>query len=1232
MCRLQPRRILPKTIFFVHNNCIFSCNNSNYVEFNVDNVSKKWLIDTGASLSAVKYETVVALRVPIIRQNIRIKGIGGHLNTEGYVYINLSTNGMEIRHKFYVLRNLTCLHDGIIGQDFLQQYNCIVNYEENNMTLSCLDTNKKLTLPLGLGKIHGNNFITVPPRCEKIFYINTCMSEECLIRSKELCKGVYLAGGICKAVNGKIPIQILNSRDNEICLSYFSPDYESLSNYDICTYERDDNVNSERVRKMFSLLDLSHLNLEERRSIQNICAKFCDIFYLPGDKLTVSNIYEPEIKLKPNVSPSYIKPYRLPRSQREEISNQVTKLLSENIIEPSCSAWSSPVLLVPKKSDDNTKKWRLVIDYRKLNERIVDDKFPLPNIADILDSLSGSMYFTHLDLNQSYYQLNLKSGREYTAFTTHEGQYQLTRLPMGLKTSPSCFSRAMTIAMTGLNYEKCLIYLDDLLCFGRSLFIHNKNLIDIFSRLRKVNLKLNPSKCQFLKKDVLYLGHVVSAEGIKPDPEKTKAIDQYPVPQNSDEVRKFVAFTNYYRKFIPSFAEITLPLNKLCRKNVNFEWTEECQNAFLTLKQVLSSPKVLQYPNFDKDNTFILQTDASGFAIGAVLNNGDRRPVAFASRSLNKAEKNYPTIEKELLAITWAVKYFRPYLYGKKFIVETDHKPLIYLFNMTNPSSRCMKFRLILDEYDFDVIYVKGKDNVAADALSRMRISSEELKGMHENIISVMTRAQRKKLSDEDMKSDTILESNTPDDNWTDHPRVVEMIKLPKQYTEFLFLKENEWKKIKNDITYESHYFAYIKSKDLICVKPISQSQCTRGVFVRELSQFCTELNIKNVYFILNENNKVLMNKISNLIKQSPQWTGPRLHIVRGVKKVIDKDTIRVILNDYHVLPTSGHAGIRRMVSNIRRHYFWPGMEKDVTEFVTRCDQCQRQKHFKYTKQPMVITNTGKSAFDRVFLDLVGPISNDSNDYKYILTLQCDLSKYVEAYPITSKDSVTVATAFVNNFILRYGIPREIITDKGTEFISTIMQDVCKLLNISHLQSTAYHHQTIGALENSHKNLISYLRIMTNNNSENWSSWLPYWCFAFNTTIHTETKYSPYELVFGKRCNIPSNLTDRLDPLYNFENYPNELKYRLQKSQLEAKCNLENSKQLRKLCYDTYTNIVNYNQGNLILVKNEACKTKLDPLYLGPFEVIKDVDPNVLIKYNNLEKLVHKNRTKLYKL
>lgn len=622
----------------------------------------------------------------------------------------------------------------------------------------------------------------------------------------------------------------------------------------------------------------------------------------------------------------YTKPYRLPYSQKYEIQKQIDSLLEEGIIEPCQSEWSSPILLVPKKETiDKQKQWRLVIDYRKLNNNIKDDKFPLPNITEILDSLSGSVYFTHLDLHQGYYNVELDpDSRKYTAFNSD--QYQMTRMPMGLKTSPSSFSRMMTMAMTVLTYEKCLVYLDDLICFGKNLDDHNKNLQDIFEKLRNVNLKLNPSKCDFLKKNILYLGHVVSASGILPDPEKTKVVQNYPVPKSTDEVKRFVAFVNYYRKFIQNFAGKAYHLNYLCKKNVPFIWDENCQQSFECLKQSVISPPVLQYPDFAENNTFTLQTDASGYAIGAILSNKDGKPVAFASRNLNNAEKNYPTIEKELLAIIWAVKHFRPYLYGRLFKILTDHRPLVYLFGMKDPSSRLMKFRLLLEEYDFQVEYIKGKDNSAADALSRLTVTSEQLKEISETIINVMTRAQSRK-----NKQDTQNNYDSTSD-CQDQPKIVETQNKYKNSVELRFTTKVELHKLResNLILKESHTFCYVPSKMTIFINPSSQSQLTPSAFVREFSDFCKIINIEEIYFILSRNLKMFLETLISEIKSTPNWSGPRICVLKEAQRIDDIDDRRVILNDFHLLPTSGHAGIRKMLNNIKKYYFWPGLEKDI--------------------------------------------------------------------------------------------------------------------------------------------------------------------------------------------------------------------------------------------------------------------------------------------------------------
>ncbi|KAG7309734.1 hypothetical protein JYU34_004231 [Plutella xylostella] len=405
----------------------------------------------------------------------------------------------------------------------------------------------------------------------------------------------------------------------------------------------------------------------------------------------------------------------------------------------------------------------------------------------------------------------------------------------------------------------------------------------------------------------------------------------------------------------------------------------------------------------------------------------------------------------------------------------------------------------------------------------------------------------------------------------------------------------------------------------------------TRDVFVRDLELYCNNLKLDEIYIMKNkENNNKYIEWLTSAINKNKKWSGPRVLIINGIKEITNDDDKKVVLNDFHILPTSGHAGVRRMINNIKKYYFWPNMSNDVEQFVRKCHKCQKQKHSLPTKQPMTVTTTAQSSFDKVFLDIVGPLDKDYYNHTYILSLQCDLTKYVDAYPLEKKDTVSVARVFVQNFILKYGIPREIMTDRGTEFISSTMKEVCKLLGINQITSTAYHHQSIGALENTHKSLNAFLRIQTNNNPEYWSDWLPYWCFSYNTTVHTETMYTPFELVFGKLCNLPSNLkSTQIEPLYNRDNYALELKYRLQKAHCDAHQNLVKSKETRKIHYDSYVKPVTYKKGDLLLVKNET-GTKMDSVYLGPYTVVEDLTPNVKIVKNGKEEILHKNRTKPY--
>jgi len=307
-----------------------------------------------------------------------------------------------------------------------------------------------------------------------------------------------------------------------------------------------------------------------------------------------------------------------------------------------------------------------------------------------------------------------------TAFSTPHGHFQFERMPFGLKNAPATFQRLMDQTLSGLQGAELFVYMDDIVVYASSLREHDIKMDKLMKRLREANLKLQPDKCEFLRHEVAYLGHIIGEDGVRPDPQKIAAVKNFSPPKSLKNVRQFLGLAGYYRRFIPQFSKIARPLSQLTKKETPFSWNKEQQHAFTLLKEALCSEPILQYPNFSLP--FILTTDASNYAIGGVLSqkHDDRDlPIAYASRILNPAEGNYSTIEKELLAITYCTNHFRPYLYGRKFTLITDHQPLVWIHKVKDPTSRLIRWRLKLKEYNYEVVYKCGSMNKNADALSR---------------------------------------------------------------------------------------------------------------------------------------------------------------------------------------------------------------------------------------------------------------------------------------------------------------------------------------------------------------------------------------------------------------------------------------------------------------------------------------------------------------------------------
>ena len=460
----------------------------------------------------------------------------------------------------------------------------------------------------------------------------------------------------------------------------------------------------------------SALTSSQQAQLQNLINEYRDIFALSPQELGRTNWVQHTINTQ-GAPPIRMRPYRVPEAQKERIENCIDEMLEQGIIRPSASPWASPVVLV-KKPDGSD---RFCVDFRALNDITKKDSYPLPRIAESLDALFGTQYFSSMDLMSGYWQIEMEpESREKTAFVTHAGLFEFNVMPFGLCNAPSCFQRLMECVLRSLNWRIALIYLDDVLVYSRTFRDHLDHLRLVFDRFREAGLKLKPKKCHFGQKSVKFLGHVISKDGVQPDPGKIKAIKEYPVPRRVKDVRAFLGLANYYRKFVKDFAKIAGPLHDLTKKALKFQWTDECQAAFERLKSALIQAPILAYPDFTLP--FDLYVDASDEALGMVLGqvqNGREVVISYSGRKLLPAEKNYSVTEREALAVVAGIKYFQPYIYGRRFTVHTDHNAVRWLMNIKEPTGRLARWAVLLQQYDFNIVHRSGKSNGNADALSR---------------------------------------------------------------------------------------------------------------------------------------------------------------------------------------------------------------------------------------------------------------------------------------------------------------------------------------------------------------------------------------------------------------------------------------------------------------------------------------------------------------------------------
>lgn len=1188
------------------------------------------MLDTQADVSILKSSTLKPYAILNSFNKINIKGVTEEvISSLGSIDINIPFDEYEICQKFHIVDDSFSIPvQGILGKDFIKNNNCVLDYSDFTLTLKNADFETKINIL----ESPGDEVNFIPPRCEVIRHFKSKFKEDIVVLNYEIAPGVFTASTITQGSNSYVRVLNLTNEPKVIPNTIQA---SPLSEFDFVNQEGngEERKRNEEIIKIIS----KNLNDTSPPELISLCSKYNDVFGLETDPMTVNNFYTQTLRVK-DPEPVYIKNYRLPHAQKTEIDTQINKLLENDVIEPSHSSYNSPIILVPKKSVDGKKKYRLCIDYRKVNQKLIADKYPLPRIDEILDGLGTAKYFSVIDLVSGFHQIPIsKESRDITSFSVPSGSYRWKVLPFGLNVSPNSFSRMMSIAFSGLIPLLCFLYMDDIIVIGRSMRHHLKNLEKIFQTCRAYNLKINPEKCQFFRHEVTYIGHKCTNRGIMPDTTKLSAVKDYPVPKSKDSAKRFVAFANYYRRFIQNFATLAKPINHLTKKTSEFIWTDECQQSFDKLKSSLSSPPILGYPDFTRQ--FVVTVDASMKGCGAILSqihDGNDVPVAYASKAFSPAESKKAPIEFELIAVHWAIQHFRPYLYGTHFLVRSDHKPLVHLYSLKDPSSRLTRLRLDLEEYNFTIEHIKGTKNVGADALSR--IEFDDIK-MVTKQINIITRSVTRKKINKEIPTQKLANQ--------ENPKAYEPLNIKydkSMHTIICNFRRGRPTKEK-DLNVHSNAPSYLDFETKIVWKygdkpvyafEMNFTNTGEGLdkYLVRLEKVARELQIQT--FKIMSDNKLFKWFSINEFKIHGNRVLDKLNIVivSAPKKIDDLNERKELLEKYHSDPlVGGHAGRNRMYANIRKNYTWKNMTADVAKYVKNCHACQVNKAKEKRIEPMAITTTPQTSFDRCVIDTIGPLTVSLNQNRYAVTIVCDLTKYLIMVPIPNKEAKTVARAIFENVILIFGPVKHILTDCGREYVNEVMDEMCSLLKMSQLKSTAYHHQTLGSIERTHRVFNEYLRAYLESNPD-WEENMKYFKFCYNMTPHSTFlhAYSPFELTFGKRPT-PFEFTENqtIDPLYNYDNYAKEIRFRLQTAHKQAMELIEKSKLRNKQYYDKMAKPNDFKVSDKILIIDET-RHKHEPIYKGPYIIDKINDCNLeIIDINtNKRKIVHKNNARKY--
>ena len=784
-------------------------------------------------------------------------------------------------------------------------------------------------------------------------------------------------------------------------------------------------------------------NEEEQRVVLQTLCKYADAFSASDTDLGCTHLVYHSINTG-DARPIRQPPRKVPLAFADEEKKVIQQMEENGIIRKSNSPWASPLCLVRKKNG----KVRPCVDYRRLNTVTKQDAFPLPRTQDLLDAVAGAKYFSTFDLTAGYHQVPMDPDDiQKTAFVTKYGLYEFLTMPFGMTCAPATFQRLMELALQGLQWNICLIYLDDVIVYGSTVVEHMSRVEQVLQRIKEAGMKLKPEKCNLLQEEVEFLGHVINEKGVMPNPDNVAKLIQMETPTNLSAVRRMIGLGSYYRRFIPGFSNIVRPLVELTKKDVKFHWSPECQIAFEQLKLFLKSANIMAYPR--NEGQFVLDTDASDYAIGAVLSqeqDGEERVIAYGSHTMGKSEKNYCVTDKELLALRFFIEYYKQYLLGRKFVVRTDHQALVWLFKLKEPKGRIARWLEILSPYDFTVEYRMGTKHSNADTMSRCfnprncECATMEVDNM-ENLPLKCGPCNKCRRRTVQMMGEMIGRREKSRKIEEGQNNEVRAVSTRSKGTELgkplLYVSRQEvQEKQKGDPGIGVIYQWVIRNE-----KPTYQEVCKMNPDIRHYWQMWESLAIKDnlLYKLFHTRNGIS--------------TYYQLLVPAALRSTI--------LHHMHSDIIGGHHGVKETYSRLKQKYYWYEAKQDVLLWVRKCDTCARVKmSIPKPKAGLGDMRVG-ATMDRLATDLLGPLPETPRGNRYVLVVTDHFSKWVEVLPVPDQTAKTVADAIVKDVICRLGCPLSLHSDQGRCYESEIFREVCGLFHIKKTRTSPRNPGTI---------------------------------------------------------------------------------------------------------------------------------------------------------------------------